>query len=236
MKRDFYLKFIRPRVTRLHRVFEYIDKFPLLPANLAEDVLVLIRFITHRALLRRNSEYARLNKISKMRVNEFQPFSDLLDLYHRLAPEGRVHEILRRVSKVRLTLITKFILDTLDLIFKGYKESQLWDLDFDIADRIGRQLIELSEIAHGWPDSDEFKTFAEWKNALREHGMNLVRYAQRDEELMPMYLLAQELRKRNQNTEAKIKEREHDALERSIHKGAKTALSFIAKHHGNLWD
>ena len=232
--RRIYIAKYRPKIYKVHQILLEVDDFPLLPSNLASSFLTLIRRIKHLRLLKTNKEYAKLNKVKRAKSGEYKPFSDLLTLYHKLEPESRIEKALRKITSLQPSLCTRALLDLFDLLFKGYKESQVWDLDYDIADRVGRQLLELSTIIHGWPDSDEFPKFEDWKSALELHGKNLIKYSNRDKYLMSLYLKANT--KELTPEEKKRYKKEHDMLEREIFKNAKAAFTFISKHHSNLWD
>lgn len=63
-------------------------------------------------------------------------------------------------------------------LFRGWDDRAVWSLDTHLAGTLGAQLIQMADIAHGYPDVDGF-TYETWTAALRLHGQSLVTYSEK---------------------------------------------------------
>lgn len=80
------------------------------------------------------------------------------------------------------------------------------DLHSTLARWLGERLIFLADNAQGYPAR---MTFDEWTHKLRDSGLALLAYAM---------------------------EAEDAAIERDTHRAAQTAMMFVTRNLGNLWD
>jgi hypothetical protein len=63
-------------------------------------------------------------------------------------------------------------------VVRGWDDRALWNLDSHLGRVLGAQLIEMADIAHGYPGGPEGKwTLETWTAELRKHGEALQAYA-----------------------------------------------------------
>lgn len=101
---------------------------------------------------------------------------------------------------------------------RSWDDTATWSLDDHLCLTLGSQLKHLAETTHGWPQSEKFPEFEDWKKALHENGDLLLEYANKDDVLFAEgndYTLAQE---------------------EEYTKKAKKALRWVAENLNGLWD
>lgn len=101
---------------------------------------------------------------------------------------------------------------------RSWDDTATYNLDDHLASTLGAQLLHLADIAHGWPQSEEFPTFADYQDALRTHGTALLAYANRWSTLDA----ADHAEQRKREEELRV--------------AAAAALHWVAEHFGSLWD
>lgn len=95
-------------------------------------------------------------------------------------------------------------------VVRGWDDTSLWRLDGWLAKTLGAQLVEMSEIAHGYPDDDY--PYERWVADLRKHGEALQHYAEFDFLESP------------------------DQWDADVYPAARDALRWVADNLGSLWD
>lgn len=64
-------------------------------------------------------------------------------------------------------------------VFRGWDDFSTWSLDVHLSRTLGQQLVMMADIAHGWPDGEEWDyTFETWTADLRRHGEALQLYSE----------------------------------------------------------
>ena len=152
----------------------------------------------------------------------------LFDLRQEYYPDTLWEDFLRLILKAKLGSLGNALLNTLDRFFKGWDQSEIWNLDQSMAHRIGKQLLELAEQSHGWPESVEFPTPESWVKALQLHGNQLIAYAASDTLVEPS--------QDNIRGDFELPNEDLQNIEKALKLGAKEAYTFIANHHQSLWD
>lgn len=103
---------------------------------------------------------------------------------------------------------------------RGWDHTALWSLDDHLSKTLGAQLIALADIAHGWPQSDEYPTYEDWVAALRDNGNALLAYGDHWDVCLIPGITSEEIR----------------AKEDELRDNAKKALHWVADNLGALWD
>jgi hypothetical protein len=237
MFRNFYLNTLRSKLIIFHQFLGWLDRFPLAINNLAQGLLNLINKIKHLRAMK-NEGYAKLYNGSR-REYELTDFSSWIKaekIKDELYPLGLFTSLVHKLTHLKLAFISKKVIDFFDLITKGWKESQVWNLDYDLSYRLGHQLLELSEMAHGWPSGEDFPDFEDWREALILHGNNLIAYSERDSMTNPFVERAYSLKDDNDLIGYEKSMSDYKIAENEIVNKASEAYYFIAKYHTSLWD
>lgn len=101
---------------------------------------------------------------------------------------------------------------------RSWDDTSTWSLDYHLCLTLGNQLKHLAENSHGWPQSEKFPEFEDWKQALIENGDLLLEYANKDAVLFA-----------EGNSYSLEQEAEFTAK-------AQQALRWVADNLNGLWD
>lgn len=101
-------------------------------------------------------------------------------------------------------------------VVRGWDDRACWSLDAHLCKILGEQLVQMADIAHGYPGDGEYPvddetsdSFDRWVADLRTNGMNLRAYHAADS---------------------------MDAGWEDVHTTAQESLRWVAEHLSALWD
>ena len=224
---DVYLLLFREPLVKFNNLLTRIDNLFFTPSSIANSLLNLTLTWKEIKCFRYKKYRLAYYKNKALRKNGYFDFKQsmvLYDLRHEYYPDSLWEDLLRIILRVKLGSLGNFLLNTLDRLFKGWDQAEIWNLDQSMALRTGKQLLELAIESHGWPESADFPTFESWISALQYHGNQLVAYATFD----PLA------------TQGTIQDAtdfpEISDIPEAVKLGAKEAYLFIANHHQSLWD
>ena len=225
---------LRKRLVKVKSLLILLEKFYFMP-NRIFGFAFNIAWNLRELQAMRDKRYRDLKRKSK-KSSEFNDLMASIELREKLAPEGRVIALLRAGKDLKLSLALVKVIEWVDLLGRGFTERDIWSLDESMALRIGNQLLELERITHGWPESQEFKTFEDWSKSLIKHGTALVKYGRKDFENEKLLDIALKLKNAGEEDEyleiiERIHLQEHVAME-----DTKLAYIFIAENFKALWD
>lgn len=229
--RDVYLLIFRGPLVKLNNLLDRIDNLFFTPSSIANTLYTLTLTWKEIKCFRYKKYRLAYYKNKALRKNGYLDFKQsmvLFDLRQEYYPDTLWEDFLRLVLKAKLGSLGNALLNTLDRFFKGWDQSEIWNLDQSMALRIGKQLLELAEQSHGWPESVEFPTPESWVNALQLHGNQLIAYATSDTLVEPS--------QDNIGGDFELPNEDLQNIEKALKLGAKEAYTFIANHHQSLWD
>lgn len=183
----------------------------------------------------RNRSYREAKKKSKKSMM----FNDLMlasELRESLVPEGKLIVFFRNGMELKFSNLLNKLLELLDLIGRGYTDKDIWNLNESLALKTGEQLLELERVSHGWPESEEFKTFQDWSKALKIHGNALVRYGSGEIDNSKLLAIAEKLKKAGEEEEYQDIINRIEKQELLMHEEVRLAYLFISNHYASLWD
>lgn len=92
---------------------------------------------------------------------------------------------------------------------RGYDDREVWNIDKYVCRRLGDQMLQLADNAHGYPGNAEYPTYERWVADLRHYGTNLTAAGNSDQ---------------------------LELEDEAIWDDAAEALHWAADHLRNLWD
>lgn len=183
----------------------------------------------------RNRSYREAKKKSKKSMM-FSDFILASELRESLAPEGKLIVFFRNGMELKFSNLLNKLLELLDLIGRGYTDKDIWNLNESLALKTGEQLLELERVSHGWPESEEFKTFQDWSKALKIHGNALVRYGSGEIDNSKLLAIAEKLKKAGEEEEYQEIINRIEKQELLLLEEVRLAYLFISKNFASLWD
>jgi hypothetical protein len=139
---------------------------------------------------------------------------------HDVKPEPAWFPVARFFRNRPLTSAIAHLRMAYQRVNRGWDDRSLWSLDDHLCKTLGAQLVELADIAHGWPSGDKYPEYEDWTAALRKNGAALTAYSTRWE------LWADESLDRDTINKKETK----------IIADAKRSLRWVAENLGSLWD
>lgn len=228
-----YLK-VRGFLVRQREGFLLLERLYFMP-NKVFGFLFNIAWGVRELKALRDKSYRVASKKSKksMLFNDYMLASELRD---RLAPEGILIEFFRKGMELKFSNALSKVIDWVDLLGRGYTDKDVWNLNDSLALKTGEQLLELEKVSHGWPESEEFKTFQEWSKALKIHGNALVRYGSGEIDNSKLLAIAEKLKKAGEEEEYQEIINRIEKQELLLLEEVRLAYLFISNNFAALWD
>jgi hypothetical protein len=221
------------------RVAEFLDELPIAPHRLSKKILDRHLDRQDRVAQQRSLRWRQLNAQRETGFREMGDLFEMFEIEKRLTPDPFYLDTLRKLQHATAYRLVRTVKGYRDLIVRGWRDSDVWNLGDTNIERLGEQLLYLADIAHGWPGTEEFPTFEDWEEALRFHGTVMAtltedRSIDREHALHAWSELHRGAGRESEATKAawdemhRVEDDEHQLIEDS--------LIWFAKHYRQLWD
>lgn len=98
------------------------------------------------------------------------------EIFSKLSSEPLSSYFYRSLYNKPLKKSLRTVLYAFQKLTRGWDDSATWSLDAHLCETLGAQLNHLADTTHGWPESEKYPTFEDWKKDLKYNAGLLLQY------------------------------------------------------------
>jgi len=223
-----------------------VDELPVAPSKLAERAASKFQD-ARESRAAEDPEWSEIQRRRKgdgteplLLVGPNLSFADLTtqrEIEERLTPAPWWLAPIERISQTSMSSGLRRVARGAQRVRRGWDDTHTWDLGTNLCLQLADQLEHLAETTHGWPASDDFETFEDWQQALREKAVALrrasgsVEHERAQEKWFKLTCVT--------DVDVDVVEEaraEMHRLEQADRDAAAGAMHWVADHLGQLWD